>query len=101
MLSLLFHDEITAKENDDGNHQWISAKKGAAMKVKGEGRAAHISGVIGVDLGQLQIGKKAWGMMQEDYDAGTGRSGKYFGRTEGEGGAGHKVKKVEDAVKVL
>ncbi|CAN0400458.1 unnamed protein product, partial [Pylaiella littoralis] len=64
-----FHDETTAKENDDGDHQWLSADKGAAMKVKGEGRAAHISDVIGVDLGQLQISEEVWGMMQEDKDA--------------------------------
>ncbi|CAN0446523.1 unnamed protein product [Pylaiella littoralis] len=101
VLSLLFHDETTAKENDDGDHQWLSADKGAAMKVKGEGRAAHISDVIGVDLVQLQISEEVWGMKQEDKDAGTERSGKYFGRTEGEGEDSHKVKEIHDAVKVL
>lgn len=108
VLSLLFHDETTTKENDDGDHQWISATKGAAMKVKGEGRAAHVSDVIGVDLGQLQISEQAWGMMQEDYDVleggerpTRGRSGKYLGRTEGEGAAGHKVKEVQEAVDLL
>eukprot|EP00903_Cladosiphon_okamuranus_P014705 g13627.t1 len=101
VLSLYLHGETTAKENDGGDHQWVSTKKGAPMKVKGEGRAAHISDVIGVDLGQLQISKEAWCMMQEDKDADTGRSGKYFGRKEGEGVHGHEVKEVQDAVEVL
>eukprot|EP00904_Undaria_pinnatifida_P007185 jgi/Undpi1/3597/HiC_scaffold_16.g06969.m1 len=99
VLSLYFHDETTAKENDDGNHQWMSALKSAATRVEGEGRAADISDVIGVDNGLLQIGSEVWGMMQEDMDieqpgtgggGGTyGRSGQYFGRKEGEGKAGH------------
>ncbi|CAB1101870.1 unnamed protein product [Ectocarpus sp. CCAP 1310/34] len=101
VLSLYFHDETTAKENDDVDHQWVSTKKGAPMKVKGEGRAAHISDVIGIDLGQLQISKEAWGMLQEDKDADTGRCGKYFGRKEGEGVHGHEVKEVQGAVEVL
>lgn len=101
VLSLYFHDETTTKENDDGDHQWMSAEKGAAIKVKGEGRAAHISDVIGVDIGQLEIGKEAWGMMQEDKDANTGRSGQYYGRKEGEGEDGHATKYVQDAVKLL
>ncbi|CAB1098726.1 unnamed protein product [Ectocarpus sp. CCAP 1310/34] len=100
VLSLFFHDETTAKENDDEDHQWMSAEKGAAMKVNREVRAAHISDVIGVDLGQLQISQEAWGMMQEDKDVTTGRSGKYFGR-KGEGVKGHEVKEVQDAVEVL
>eukprot|EP00903_Cladosiphon_okamuranus_P005985 g5907.t1 len=91
----------TAKENDDGDHQWISGKKGSPTNVKGKGRAAHISDVIGVNPGQLQTSKEAWGMMQEDVDAGPGRSGKNFGRTEGKGEAGHKVKEVQDAVEAL
>lgn len=51
VLALYFHDETTAKENDDGSNQWISVLKGAAIKKKGEGRAAHISDIIGVDRG--------------------------------------------------
>ncbi|CAN0377896.1 unnamed protein product, partial [Scytosiphon promiscuus] len=68
VLSLYFHDETTAKENDDGNHKWMSNLKGAAIRVKGEGRAAHISDVIGVDHWPLQLGKEQWAMMQEDRD---------------------------------
>eukprot|EP00903_Cladosiphon_okamuranus_P016957 g15632.t1 len=90
------HDELQG-----GACRCVSEKKGAPVKVKGEGSAGHISDVIGVDLGQLQISKEAWGLMQEEVDADTGRSGKYFGRTEGDGEAGHKVKEVQDAVEVL
>ncbi|CAN0381205.1 unnamed protein product, partial [Ectocarpus fasciculatus] len=56
VLSLFFHDETTTKENDDGDHQWMSVKKGAAMKVKGEGRAAHISDEV---LEAVEVLKKA------------------------------------------
>lgn len=96
VLSLFFHDETTTKENDDGDHQWVCQLKGAPIKVKGEGRAAHISHVIGSDNGPLQIAPEAWGMMQNDYDATTGRSGKYYGRKEG----GVEEKNVQDAVKI-
>lgn len=68
MLSLYFHDETTTKENDDGNRQWMSTVKGAAIKAKGEGRAAHVSDMFGVDNGPLQLGKEEWAMMQEDKD---------------------------------
>ncbi|CAB1098143.1 unnamed protein product [Ectocarpus sp. CCAP 1310/34] len=128
VMSLYFHDETTAKENDDGGCQWMSIEKGAAIKKKGEGRAVHVSDIIGVDRGVAVIGKEAWGMMQEDMDvledvvdlvevepatedgeapkhgASTlynGRSGIYFGRQEGDGVDGHAVKFVQDAVKLL
>ncbi|CAN0252689.1 unnamed protein product [Scytosiphon promiscuus] len=79
----------------------MSHLKGAAIRVKGEGRAAHISDVIGVDHGPLQLGKEQWAMMQEDRDVVSGRSGIYFGRKEGEGEDGHAVKEVQDAVALL
>ncbi len=129
VLALYFHDETTAKENDDGSNQWMSELKGAAIKNKGEGRAAHISDIIGVDRGVAAIGREAWGMMQEDKSVGYApaievvaqgpatrdgevpkcfvvhqcyeRSGVYFGRKEGEGKDGHAVKLVQDAVELL
>eukprot|EP00752_Nemacystus_decipiens_P014964 g13323.t1 len=111
VLALFFHDETTAKENDDGNHQWMSATKGAAMKVKGEGRAVHISAVIGPETGQQRLAPEVYAMMKEDKDApergdpangpawyyggeeGEERSGWYYGRKEGEGEDGHARKK--------
>ncbi|CAB1105158.1 unnamed protein product [Ectocarpus sp. CCAP 1310/34] len=129
VLALYFHDETTAKENDDGGCQWMDGQKGAAIKKKGEGRAVHVSDIIGVDRGVAVIGKEAWGMMQEDKSVGyapaveviaqgpaTGdgdvpecfvvrqryeRSGIYFGRKEGDGEDGHAVKFVQDAVELL
>lgn len=130
VLSLYFHDETTAKENDDGACQWMSKAKGAAIKKKGEGRSAHVSDIVGVDRGVAVIGKEAWGMMQEDKNVEVttsiqierlpgqatsgggvpmhgvfpqtyGRSGIYFGRQEGDGESGLVVKKVQDAVELL
>ncbi|CAB1108389.1 unnamed protein product [Ectocarpus sp. CCAP 1310/34] len=129
VLALYFHDETTAKENDDGSNQWVSVLKGAAIKKKGEGRAAHISDIIGLDRGVAAMGKEAWGMMQEDmnvvedkenpvevarpapkdgeapthrvFPGRYERSGIYFGRKEGEGKDGHAVKLVQDAVELL
>lgn len=130
VLSLYFHDETTAKENDDGACQWMSKSKGAAIRKKGEGRAAHVSDIVGVDRGVAVIGKEAWGMMQEDKNVEVtasmqierlpgpatsggdvpthgvfpqtyGRSGIYFGRQEGDGDSGLVVKFVQDAVELL
>ena len=131
VFSLWFHDETTAKENDDGGFAWESILKGSAIKKKGEGRAVHISDVVGVDRGVSAIGQEAWRMMQEDKDvqeggevevspegpateAGEkpesvpredlqhyGRSGIYFGREEVDGEVVPVVKYVQDAVALL
>ncbi|CAM9550073.1 unnamed protein product, partial [Pylaiella littoralis] len=61
------------RDHREGERRWgppmALSGQGGRHESQGEGRAAHISDVIGVDLGQLQISEEVWGMMQEDKDA--------------------------------